>query len=139
MGRRAIADAFKTLQGTDQPVRMRGDKADPAEVITLMPPRPEWLKDKWAIDEWNRLGPILLHAGLLTRGNVNAFAQLCAVHGAMATTYEAGGIPIASQIGAYRNLIVEFGLTPASAAKVRAPDPTKDRGNAFARNGKPDR
>lgn len=92
--------------------------------------------DEWAREEWYRLGPILLRVGLLTTANLPAFAHLCSLHGDMATGYQNRNPPKAATIMAYRSLIVEFGLTPAAASKVKAPDPVQ-QGNKFRANGRP--
>jgi len=137
MGRTATPAAFKNLAGTSRPDRTAGVGASsPGEVLALMPAAPAWLLDAWAVHEWHRLGPVLLHAGLLTVGNINTFAQMCAVHGALATCYENGGKAVASDVAQYIKLVGEFGLTPATAAKVRGPDPAASRSNAFATNGR---
>lgn len=130
------AAALRELAGTN-----RADRQAPApgvefDVIPLLPEPPVWMSNKWAVHEWHRLGPMLLRFGLLTQGNITAFAQMCAVHGDLATTYQKKRSPVASKVAMYRNLVSEFGLTPASASKVRAPDPAQ-KGNAFRNNGKP--
>lgn len=128
--------ALRELAGTNRPDRDPVDTPSPGQIITLMPPSPVWMLDRWALDEWRRLGPILLRAGLLTQGNIHAFAQLCATHGALASTYERGGVPVASSVSQYIKLVGEFGLTPASARRVTAPDPAGNKGNRFGGNGK---
>lgn len=131
--------ALRNLAGTVRPDRVDVNEDAPEfEPIALMPPPPEWMIGHWALDEWHRLGPVLLNVGLLTKANLNAFAQLCSVHGDLATTYQEGRSPLASMIASYTKLVSEFGLTPASASKVRAPDPTQ-QGNKFRTNGKPNR
>lgn len=128
--------ALRDLSGTNRPDRDPVDVALPGNIITLMPQPPAWMKNEWALHEWRRLGPILLRCGLLTEGNVPTFAALCACYGRNATLYQDGYSPKAADIAQYVKLVGEFGLTPASARRVTAPDPAGNKGNRFGSNGK---
>lgn len=108
----------------------------PGNVVVMLPLPPAWMRNRWAVHEWQRLGPVLLRAGLLTEGNLVTFAQLCAMQGRIATAYEDGEIVKAAEVAQYIKLVGEFGLTPGSASKVRAPDPAGNKGNRFGGNGK---
>lgn len=136
MARPATANALKSLQGTSRPDRTQPTGvSEEFEPVALMPPPPAWMTDAWALDEWHKLGPILLRVGLLTKGTLNGFAQLCSLHGELATGYQNKQSPQGTTLNAYIKLITEFGLTPAAAGKISHPDPVQ-QGNKFRNNGK---
>ena len=104
-------------------------------LLDAVPDAPEWLPNIHAVVEWERLAPLLLRLNLLSAGNIGPLGNLCALHGVMVQQWSAGLVPTASVIQQYRALVNEFGLTPASAAKVRADSPNEKTGNPFAKFG----
>lgn len=137
MPARTKVSLLKEMSGAQQATRVQYHADIGNKIVTLLPIIPTWMINKWAVEEWFRLGPVLLRAGLLTEGNLVTFAQLCATHGQIATDYANGEQPNASLIGKYLSFVQEFGLTPSSSARVRAPDPAGSSGNRFSSNGKP--
>ena len=127
-------DKIKALQGTEQACRALLDTLE-LPLADELPPPPEWLKNAHARAEWERLGTILFQNKLLTEAGMSAFAQLCAVHGAIVQLYDAGLSPHASMLTQLRGLMNDFGLTPVAQGKVR-PSGEGEKGNKFGGNGK---
>ena len=125
---------LKVVAGTDQPCRRAPDPVE-LPAIDAAPAAPGWLPNAHAVNEWNRLTPILCANKLLTEAGLSALGQLCALHGKIVQLYAAGEAPSASQIGTLRNLMNDFGLTPVAQGKVK-PGAETEKGNRFAKNGK---
>lgn len=111
--------ALKVLHG-DQPCRM--NYAEPR-----MPPgslvAPEWLSGL-GLAHWNELAPVLSAAGLLTQGDRAALAQLCDDY----ATIRKGPGDRDKARDRYRRMLVEFGLTPSSRARIKTTVvPPKDK------------
>lgn len=128
---------LKVISGTSRADRKPEPGAADIPAIDEMPQMPAWLTSQHGQDEWRRLGPILLRHRLLTEANVNAFASLCALHGAIVQFYAAGTVPSNGMLGQHRALLMQFGLTPASASKARAHGGGGgESANPFGRNGR---
>lgn len=126
---------LKLIAGTHRP-----DREAPAgiqvPVLNEIPDPPDWLPSAHAVREFNRLAEILFHARLLTELSVGPLAHLSALHGKIVQLWAAGTAPTGNQVAQYRALMNDFGLTPASAGKVRQGVGPKD--NPYARRpGKP--
>lgn len=134
MARSRKPDKLKVVAGTDQPCRMNPDGVD-FDSLGELPDAPDWLPNAHAVKEWNRLGPILLRASLLTDAGLSAFGQMCALHGKIVQLWAAGESPTGHMLSQYRNLINDFGLTPVAQGKVSAIDKAKP-GNKFGNNGR---
>lgn len=124
---------LKLIAGT---VRPSDKKSKPVEfpLINEPPEPPDWLEDKNAKAEWNRLAPILIANGLLTECGLSALAVLCAMHGKIVGLWMNGESPTGFLLSQYRALMNDFGLTPSSQMRVTPIMPTKN--NPFANNGK---
>lgn len=128
----AVPIALKILQGTNRKDREWADLD--VKPIDEVPPPVDWLPNSHAVKEWNRLAPILIRNKLLNDANIGAFAQLCALFGKMVQTWSAGDTPPGNVLGKYRQLMNDFGLTPAAAGKLGQ---TGGSGrNSFANNGR---
>lgn len=125
---------LKVLEGTARPDRMPDALID-YEALEELPPPPDWLPNAHAAREWERLGPILLRAKLLTFAGLQSLGHLCALHGKIVQLYAAGESPNASYIAALRSMFNDFGLTPVAQGKVRPIEQEKSK-NKFAGNGK---
>jgi phage terminase small subunit len=99
-----------------------------------VPAPPDWLLNKNAIDEWNRLAPILFNNKLLTEVGTSALGQLCAMHGVIVGLWKNGDCPTSALLSQYRVLSNDFGLTPSSQMRVTPISPKKN--NPFANHGK---
>lgn len=127
---------LKLLASTDRKDRDTFPEID-LPLVDSVPPPPLWLPNAHATNEWLRLAPILIANKLLSIGALASFGQMCALHGKIVQLYAAGESPGASMIGALRNMHNDFGLTPASAGKVRGGDASSvPEGNSFSRVGK---
>lgn len=91
------------------------------------PPPPSWMANIEAVKEWNRLAPVLVANQLLNTGNINVFAQLCAIHGHLIKAWATNTPPTAALISAYRGLSSELGLL-GMAIPIGKPD----KANRFA-------
>lgn len=124
------------LKGIDGS-RHAGKPDDAIRYPTLehVPPHPDWLVNFHAQQEWKRLGPILAANKLLTEVSLSSLANLCAMYGSMVTTWSAGGVPNAALLSQYRQLANEFGLTPLSQGRIKAPNDAPST-NPFSNNGR---
>ena len=126
--------ALKVVAGTDRPDRKGADPID-LPLVSEIPEAPEWLPNKHAEAEWNRLAGILHANGLLTEAGLGPLAMLCALHGKLVQLWSAGETPTGHMMAQYRALVGEFGLTPVAQGKVK-PSEQKAQGNKFAGNGR---
>lgn len=135
---RPVAPHLKLLAGTDRKDREPISQIED-EPIVAIPPPPLWLNNH-GVAEWLRLAPILIERELLTEGSLSALAQLCALHGNIVQMYCANVVPNAAMLGTLRNMMNDFGLTPASQGKVKGAtpsgEPTKPA-NKFSHIGRP--
>lgn len=124
---------LKMIDGTARPDRMP-DAAIDYEALNELPPAPDWLPNIHAVKEWERLGPILLRAKLLTFAGMQALGHMCALHGKIVQLYAAGESPNAAYIAQLRSLFNDFGLTPVAQGKVR-PLGEEKKQSRFGANG----
>jgi hypothetical protein len=87
--------------------------------LDTLPPPPDWLPNGAAVHEWNRLGNILLAAGILNDGSITPLGNLCALHGKLVQLWSAGEMPKAALLAQYRILCDGFALHPMNNGKVR--------------------
>jgi len=123
-------EVLKLISGTNQPCRVREEVAMPK--VDRVPDPPAWLTNPDALEEWDRLAPQLFAVGLLTGPAVSPLAILCGTFGAIVAAMAEGQINSAL-INSYRAFCGDFGMTPASASKVKPVE--QKRANAFTRNG----
>ena len=136
-GRKPLPTARKILEGD------RGHGRRPVNRNEPIPPQdaiecPDWLLP-YAKEEWDRLAPTLIAAGILTNHDVMAFAGRCQAyarwreaeefleaHGTIFKTpsgyvQQMPQVSIAQQnLKAMQSFDSEFGLTPASRARLYA-------------------
>lgn len=136
MGNPRIPDNVKQLTGT-----ARADRALPegvgidAPALEEVPAAPDWLPNAHAVNEWDRVAPLLVRLGVLTETALAALGHMCALHGTMVQQWSAGLVPQASAVQQYRGLVAEFGLTPVSSAKVKQIKADGKPANPFNRHG----
>lgn len=126
--------ALKVVAGTDRPDRKGDDPVD-LPLVEDIPAAPDWLPNKHAEAEWDRLARILFANRLLTEAGLTSLAHLCALDGKIKQLYAAGETPTASMVAQLRAYQSEFGLTPVAQGKVK-PAEREDKGNKFAGNGR---
>lgn len=131
MAKPVLPNELKKLRGTDQPIRMREEIDLP--LVEEIPLPPVWLNDQYGIAEWERLAPKLFAVGLLTEVSISTLAMLCALFGSIVSGITKGEMASANTINCYRALCGEFGMTPATASKVKIAD--KKPVNEFSNNG----
>lgn len=115
------------------------DPPQPASIPGLPPPA--WLHP-YGREEWDRLAPELEQLGLLTIADLSVFAGFCQSVARVREAAEISAVkPTAAAVvrgerlalNQMRALAAEFGLTPASRARVAAvslPDPAADKKRA---------
>ena len=126
---------LKAISGTIQRCREPSTPPVELELVAARPDAPDWLPNAHAVKEWHRLAPILTNSRLLTKGGLSALGVLSALHGKLVQLWAAGEAPTAAMLGAYRNLLNDFGLTPVAQGKVTATS-ANNASNPFAKNGK---
>jgi len=130
---RKLPDNVKKLRGTDQPCRMSGETLD-FESIEDVPEAPTSLNVQGR-DYWERIVPILIKKRVLTIADLESLEILCVLYGKVMQAVSAGVDVNASSVTQLRLYQTEFGLTPASRAKIKAGD-DGGKGNKFTQRGK---
>jgi phage terminase small subunit len=125
---------LKVLSGSRQPDT---PLAVEFPLVDERPPAPSWLPNAHAVNEWDRLTPILFHNKLLTEASLSTLGVLCATFGRIAQCYQSGVTPTGHLTAQYRALAGDFGLTPVAQSKVQ-PCGKKETTNRFANNGSRD-
>lgn len=110
-GRNSKPTALKILEGA-QPCRINFDepKYEPASTDP-----PDWL-DGLALEHWAELAPILARSGVLTIADRAGLAALCDDYQRWRTDPEDF-----KARDRYRRMLIEFGLTPSSRTRLKAP------------------
>ena len=116
---------LKLVEGTD-----RKDRAvdEPEYEPTNGAEPPDWLLPG-AVAEWNRLTELLESQRVLTDADLTMLGHLCNYHEKVVRTW-----PHAAVLTQLRMMYLEFGLTPASRAKVSKTGEGRDA-NPFAKLG----
>lgn len=139
-GRKKVSDESKRLRGTDQPCRMEGAVVPVAAPATTLP-KAKGLKGT-AKKVYSIVGTELASKGLLDAGNLDLLVAYCremALYQDMMRDFEKEGytIEVATKTGsvtqinpkrkiaenalvAAKTLASEFGISPASRARVAA-------------------
>ena len=143
-GRKPLPTKLKMLKGTAQKCRVNPNEPELAPAL----PEPPAFLGETAREEWLRKAPVLARMGVLTEGDDAALAAYCQAFerfveaerkirqsGLLIKT--TGGNVIQNPLVGVANraieimhkFLTEFGLTPASRAKVKVATPTL-RGSA---------
>lgn len=88
------------------------------------------MRDVAAIEEFNRLAPLLAANRLLSEGNVALLGHLCMLHSRLSQSWGSGSTPTAALLTIYRRLSNDLGLT-----HLVLPTPAGTP-NRFSTNGK---
>jgi P27 family predicted phage terminase small subunit len=142
-GRKPQPTALKILRGNPGKRALSGDEPQPAPLIKLR--APSWL-DKDAKKEWRRLAPMLERLGVLTETDTGALTAYCEAwstwknatqkireFGMVVKHPSPGKLPVVSPymriannaLTQMRGLLVEFGMTPSSRARIHVPKKEK--------------
>lgn len=133
MPRRKETDNVRKLRGTDRPCRAIGENVE-YESLTEMPEPFDWMNNH-AVTHWYEVGNLLISKKVITEADLPSFADLCMLQ-AKIIQASIGGVDLPVSVFAQvRQYQAEFGMTPASRAKIKVGD-NGSTGNQFARNGK---
>ncbi len=128
-----LPDNVKLLTGTARPDRARPDSLAAALVpLDAVPEPPSWLVGEAALAEWHRLAPRLVACRVLTEAMTTSLGHYCMLHAGILAVYARGEEPRAALIAQLARIGSEFGLSPASAAKITPPK-ADGRVNPFAK------
>lgn len=128
---------LRVISGTNKPSKEKQATSTLDKPLEEVPKAPSWLPNVHAVREWNRLAPILHRRKTLTESSLSGLATLCALHGKLVQIWAAGETPGAPLLAQYRGYMMEFALTPASAARVPNNGHEEDETeNPFSRNGR---
>ncbi len=125
---------LKAISGTTKKSRPEPELVD-LPLVDDAPEVPDWMPNSHAVNEWNRLAPILTANKLLTKAGCSAFGVMCALQGKIIQLFAAGECPTGHMLAQYRNLVNDFGLTPVAQGKVKSVEPGKKK-NPFLKNVK---
>lgn len=113
------------------------------EVLFELPPAPKYLGD-YGMKEWNRTGPLLVAAKMLTESDLPAFEAYCMNIDLMIEArldIQANGMQVMGHRGwvrnpaiaafgqastAIRGFVSEFGLSPSARSRIRIPKDDQD-------------
>jgi len=88
-----------------------------------------------ALDEWERLVPLLESQLVMTEADWSELAHYCTLHGKIVASYLSGEFPSVSMLAELRKLGGNFGLTPATRARIPKAGKAKEE-NPFRKLGK---
>lgn len=122
-GPRHKPTALKILQGTARPDRMNSDEPKP-ELSSTRPP--SWLTAEQR-KIWKEKAPGLIAQGVLTVWDRDALGRYCVLFAQFVSLSKSSGRDILNEIRQLNvqlmKLESEFGLTPASRARVKGTPP----------------
>lgn len=132
-GRKPLPTALKVLRGTARKDRVNQDEPQLAAPVGLEPHLP---LAKAARAEWDRLGPILVEAGILTVGDLTRFWEYCWLFG-QAAQFERKirrvGLENAQKLGYHNGMLkvidrlakaeADLGINPSARHRVKALKP----------------
>lgn len=131
-GRKPTPAGAKIITGTFRKDRASEDAVD-YELVQEFPAAPQHLNLD-GVDMWEKLGPQLVASKVLQVVDLYALEQLCCSWQRFRAKMKAGMEPTAAEDNAMKSLFAEFGMTPASRAKVTSSSDKKPA-NKFANNG----
>lgn len=117
-GRRPKPTKLKLLTGNPGKRELNADEPQftPADDLEA----PKWMKGP-ALEEWNRIVTELSKLGMLSVINTGALTGLCVLFGNAIRASRTGNASEArNSWDGYRKYCNDFGLTPASAGRVKA-------------------
>ncbi|MDG5498960.1 P27 family phage terminase small subunit [Marinobacter sp. BGYM27] len=121
------------MAGTDRPDRGAQDAPD-YDLVEEFPDPPQYLNTDGA-QMWSDIGRQLVAARVLQVVDLFSLEQLCFAWQCFRRKAKAEMEPTAAETTALKSLFSEFGMTPASRAKVSSGG-EKAKGNKFGNNGK---
>lgn len=132
-GRKPKTNEQKRASGERRPSRM-GAQVVEFPAAKSVPECPAWVSYEEGQALWDEIAPMLFAQRVLTVADVYALAHLCQHHGELIDQYRRGNTPKPSDRSELRREFSEFGLTPASRARVeKGGEGSK---NPFARHGR---
>jgi phage terminase small subunit len=134
MPARKVSSIEKKRRGTSQPCREPEAPELDLAPLEHVPEPPEWMEIH-ARKYWKKIAPVLVSKRVLAEAHLGALTMLCVCQGSFEKSAQAGFGCTASDLAQLRLLHAEFGLTPASQARVSQGEARKP-GNRFGGRGK---
>ena len=132
MPRRKKSAQVRVISGTDRPDRREPEPELAGDLLEEAPPPPDWMPNAHAVNEWNRLAPILVNTKRLPAAATSSLAVLCALYGKLVQLFNAGETPTGHMLAQYNKLVDSFGIPPMAAGKVK-PVGDGEKGNKFSK------
>ena len=102
--------------------------------ILDIPQHPDWLPNAHAVNEWNRLVPLLMKNNRLSEIGLSPLAMACALHGRIVQKFTAGETPTGHMMAQYINLLKLLGISdPGGNGPAGGVQPKE---NPFKRNAR---
>lgn len=142
-GRKPLSIEDKVARGNPGKANLHKDEQPKLEKLFELPTAPDYLGE-FGIKEWNRTGPLLVKAKMLTESDLPAFqaycmnidlliqAQLDIQSNGMQVMGHRGWVrnPAIAAFGqastAIRGFVAEFGLSPSARSRIRIPKDDQD-------------
>lgn len=133
----------KEARGNPGKANLHKDKLPKLEVLFELPPAPQYL-GKYGMKEWDRTGPLLVAAKMLTESDLPAFQAYCMNIDLLINAQldiQANGMQVMGHRGwvrnpaiaafgqastAIRGFVSEFGLSPSARSRIRIPKDDQD-------------
>ena len=133
----------KTARGNPGKRALHEDQAPKLNKLFELPPAPKYLGE-YGIKEWNRTGPLLVAAKMLTESDLPAFQAYCMNIDLLIQAQldiQANGMQVMGHRGwvrnpaiaafgqastAIRGFVSEFGLSPSARSRIRIPKDEQD-------------
>ena len=142
-GPKPLSIEDKLERGNPGKRNLHKDEQPKLEVLFELPSAPEYLGE-YGMKEWNRTGPLLVAAKMLTESDLPAFEAYCMNIDLMIEArldIQANGMQVMGHRGwvrnpaiaafgqastAIRGFVSEFGLSPSARSRIRIPKDDQD-------------
>ncbi len=130
MPRQRKSKKLHVVQGTFR--KHRHEDREELELPPGIPDKPEFLSECGA-KEWDRITPIMLDMGTLTKLDSAALATYCELYAEFQSTRSCPSAFPASKFAALRLSFSDLGLSPVARTKIPGLKKEPERNNPFAR------
>lgn len=142
-GRKPLSIEDKESRGNPGKANLHKDEQPKLEVLFELPPAPIYL-GTYGMKEWDRTGPLLVKAKMLTESDLPAFQAYCMNIDLLIESrldIQSNGMQVMGHRGwvrnpaiaafgqastAIRGFVSEFGLSPSARSRIRIPKDDQD-------------